>query len=206
MILVGVLLLTGLGLLALEGVGYARGGYDSAFWRLPLDEKLDHISEHRWEWWWVSIWGTVGLFAMTGGVFGLTHLLAEEGEGLLASVALGGYAVALISWVFGSALQAAGVSRASRQRAETGATPAWIHPLWDAGYYAEAVWVIGSNLAYAVFGIAILGSEVIGSWAGWVALIGGVGISASVVITRDGFPQLGSLVPAVIGVALLLAA
>lgn len=206
MIVIGVLLVMGLGLVALEGVGYVRGGYNSAFWNLPLDGKLDHVDEHRWEWWWVSIWGTTGLFVMSGGVFGLAYLLGDAGEGALAAVGLGGYTIALISWVFGSTLQAAGVSRASRQRVETGATPAWIHPLWDVGYYAEAVWIIGANIAYAVFGVAILGSDLVGSWAGWVALIGGLAVSAGTVIARDGFPQLGLLVPAILGVALLLAA
>ena len=54
MVLVAALLLSGLVLVAVESVGYVRGGYDSAFWRLPLDAKLDQVAEHRWEWWWVS--------------------------------------------------------------------------------------------------------------------------------------------------------
>jgi hypothetical protein len=206
MILVGVLLTSGLALIAVEGVGYARGHYNSAFWRLPLDEKLDHVAKHDRAWWWVSIWGLVGLFVMSGGIFGFLYLLADAGEPVLASVALGGYVVALMAWVLGLTVQASGVSRAASQRVETGATPAWIHPLWQGAYVAEGVWVIGTNLAYAVVGVAIVGSGVVADWAGWVALVGGVLTAVVVVVLRDGFPQLGVLIPAILGVALLIEA
>lgn len=204
MIIVGILLLSGLLLVAVEAVGYGRGGYNSAFWRLPLDAKLDHLSGHRWWWWWISIWGLVGLFLMTGGVGGLTFLLADAGEPVLAFVALGGYLVALFSWVFGVIVQGAAVSRAAEQRVETGETPDWLHPLWKAAYVAEAAWVIGANLAYALFGAAALGSGLVGDWAGWVAIVAGVLIPVIVVITRTGFPQLVLFAPTVIGIALLL--
>lgn len=201
---VGVLLLSGLLLVAVEAFGYVRGGYDSAFWKLSLDAKLDHVSDHRREWWWISIWGLVGLFTLTGGVSGLAYLLADAGEPVLAFVALGGYLVALFSWVFGVILQTASISQAAEQRAETGATPSWIEPLWRAGYIAEATWVIGGNLAYALFGVAVLGTGLLAAWVGWVGMIGGLLIPVVVVFARDGFPQLGLLVPALFGIGLLL--
>lgn len=204
MVVVGILLLSGLLLIAVEAVGYRQGGYNSKFWKLPLDAKLNHVSEHRWEWWWISIWGLVGLFLMTGGVSGLTYLLVDAGEPVLASVALGGYLVALFAWVFGVIVQGSAVSHAAEQRAETGQTPAWVAPLWKAGYVAEAAWVIGSNLAYALFGVAVLGTALVADWAGWTAIIAGVLIPVAVFVTRTGFPQLAVLVPAVIGIALLL--
>lgn len=204
MTLVGVLLLSGLALVAVEAVGYTRGGYDSAFWRLPLDEKLDHVAEHRWEWWWISIWGLVGLFLLTGGVFSVSYLLADAGEPILAYVAVGGYTVAAFAWVYGLLVQAAAVSEASKQRAETGTTPSWLHPFWNGAFVAELLWISGANLAYALIGVTILQTGLVAEWAGWVALVGGVIIAAGVLITREGFPQLGYLPPAAIGIALLI--
>ncbi len=204
MILVGVLLLSGLLLVAVEAVGYSRGGDNSAFWKLPLDAKLDHVSDHRWEWWWISIWGLVGLFLVTGGVSGLTFLLADAGEPVLAFVALGGYLVALFAWVFGIIVQGASVSQAAEEKAETGETPAWLPPIWTAGYVAEAVWVIGANLAYALLGVAVLGTGLVAAWAGWLAIVAGVLIPVAVVVARTGFPQLAFFVPTIIGIALLL--
>lgn len=204
MIAVGILLLAGLALVAVESVSYVRGGYGSAFWRLPLDAKLDHVSGHRWEWWWLSIWGLIGLFLVTGGVAGLTHLLADAGEPVLAFVALGGYLVALFPWVAGVILQGAAVSQAADQRVKTGETPAWIHPFWNAAYVAEATWVIGANVAYVLFGIAVLRTGLVAEWAGWVAVGAGMLIPVGVILIRDLFPQLGLLVPAALGVAFLV--
>lgn len=204
MTLVGVLLLSGLALVAVEAVGYARGGYDSAFWKLPLDEKLDHVAEHRWEWWWISLWGLVGLFLLTGGIFGFARLLADSGEPLLAYVAVGGYTVAALAWVHGLIVQASAVSEAAKQRTDTGTTPSWLHPFWSGAFVAELVWISGANLAYALIGLAILQTDVVADWAGWVALVGGVFIAVAVLIAREGFPQLGYLPPAAIGIALLI--
>jgi len=206
MVLIGVLLLAALALLLVEAVGYTRGGYNSAFWRLPLDEKLDHVATHRREWWWISIWGLVGLFLLTGGMFGLAYLVAEAGEPVLAYVGLGGYTVAVLAWILGVIFQAAAVSEAAKQRAETGATPTWLHPLWNGAFLAELTWVVGANFAYSVIGVALLQSGLVADWAGWVSLIGGLVIAVGVLIARDGFPQLGHLIPAAIGVALLITA
>ena len=43
MAFVGILLMSGIGMIAVEAVGYQRGGYNSAFWKLPLDDKLENI-------------------------------------------------------------------------------------------------------------------------------------------------------------------
>lgn len=204
MIVVALLLLSGVALIAVEAVGYTRGGYNSAFWRLPLDEKLDHVAEHRWEWWWISVWGLVGLFLLTGGVFGVGFLLADAGEPILAYVAVGGYTVAALAWVHGLIVQAAAVSEAAKQRAETGTTPSWLHPFWNGAFAAELLWIGGANLAYALIGVAILQTDLVAEWAGWVALAGGVVIAGGVLIAREGFPQLGYLPPAAIGIALLI--
>lgn len=202
--LIGILLMAGIGLIAVEAVGYNRGGYNSKFWKLPLDDQLDHVAQHKWEWWWVSIWELVGLFLMTGGLAGLTYLLAEAGEPVLAFVSFGGYLVALFAWVFGLIAQAAAVSRAAIQRTETGETPNWIHPFRDAGYLAEGAWIIGANLAYAVIGLAILQSGIVGRWSGWAALSLGVLIPVFVLLTRVGFPQLGLLAPFIVGTSLII--
>lgn len=206
MVLVGILLVSGLALVVVESVGNIRGGYGSKFWQLPLDEKLDHVAQNRWAWWWLSIWELVGLFTMTGGVVGFVQIVTEEGEGVLAHVALGGYLVALIAWLFGLTIQSAAVSRASAQRADTGETPAWLQPLWDAAYLSEGVWIVGSNLAYAVLGAAVVRSEVVGTWAGWAAIGLGILIPVVVLSIRDGFPQLGYLSPTLLGIAVLIAA
>lgn len=203
-LLVGLLLVASLLLIAVEAVGYTRGGYNAAFWKLPLDEKLDQVNQHQWEWWWVSIWELVGLFLLTAGMFGLTDLLSAAGESTTAYVALGGYLIAVFAGLFGLIIQSSSVSQAATQRSESGQTPAWIHPFWQAGYLAEGVWVVGANLAYALVGVAILETGLVASWAGWTSLVVGAAIAVVVPVTRAGFPQLGILVPSIVGIVLIV--
>ena len=202
MILVGILLVLGLGA-SLVGNLSLGAGYNSAFWRLPLDEKLDHIFTQRRAWWWMSIWELVGLFAMTAGIAGFTWLLVDGGEPVLAAVAVGAYLVALIPWLFGLTFQTAGVARAARSRGETGRTPDWLQPLWDTAYLGEIIWIVGSNLAHAVFGLALVQTGLVVAWVGWAGFALALVIIAAVAVFKDGFPQLGALVPLFFGIALL---
>lgn len=206
MLLTGILLASVLVLLAVESVGYSRGGFNGAFWQLPLDGKLDHVAKHDRDWWWVGSWSLVGIFLLTGGLAALAYLLADAGEPVLAFVGLGIYLVAMIGWVFGLLLQTAGVSQAAKQRKETGETPSWIHPLWSAGELSEGGWLVGANIAYAVIGLAILNTGLLPGWAGWTAIALGVLIPVGVAITKFGFPQLADLAPLVIGVAAIIEA
>ncbi|MGA7271304.1 MAG: hypothetical protein WB239_09560 [Acidimicrobiia bacterium] len=206
MVLVGVLLVVPMLLVGVQAVGYVRGKFNSEFWALPLDDKLDRVAVKKWEWWWVAVWELVGVFAMTAGMAGLAYLLSNEGEGVLAFVSLGTYLVALCCWVLGLIYQTAGMSRAAAERAESGATPSWIHPLSGMVYLAEGSWVIGSNLAFVPLGVAIIRADMPAVWAGWAAVALGGAIAVTVVAMRDGFPQMPLLVPLVVGVALLIAA
>ena len=204
MLLIGILLMASIGLIAIESIGYRRGGFDGEFWKKSLDEKLDHVATHTLDWWLVSITELVGIFLMTGGLAGLTYLLATEGEGALAFASFGGYLVALMAWVSALIAQTTTFSGAATNRAETGETPAWIHPFWAAGYLAEGVWIVGANLAYAAMGVAILQSGLLPAWSGWAALALGLLIPTVVLLTKAGFPQLGSLVPFIVGIAAII--
>ena len=206
MVLVGILLLSGFALIAVEAIGYVRGGYGSEFWRLPLDDKLDHVAEHLSDWWWISIWSMIGIFTTTAGVAGLTALIANSGEPELAFVGLGGYLLAALAWVIGLSIQAAAISSGASQRAETGETPDWLRPLWNTAYVTEGLLILGSNSAFVVMGAALLGTTLLPAWTGWAAIAIGLAIILLVVIRRDGFPQLAMIVPAILGVALLIEA
>lgn len=200
---VGVLLLAGLGVNAVQAPAYAGGRFDSRFWQLPLDEKLDRVHAERRLWWWVSIWELVGLFLMTSGVVGLIGILGMHGW---ASVALGGYLAGMVSWSMGATLQGAAGSEAARQRAETGTTPAWVQMPWKAAWVCEFAWVVAANLAYLALGIAILGGDALPAWSGWTAIGLGALIPVVVGLWRELFPQLGTIVPFALGIAVLVSA
>lgn len=205
--LVGSLLVAGFAISAIGGgVAYGSAGYRGEFWKLALDDKLDHVHGHRRGWWWLSIGQLIGLVVLTGGFVGLVSLESDAGQSVLAHVSLGVYLVALIAWMIGLTFQTMTIPRAATQRADSGSTPDWIHAFWDAGYLGEAIWVIAANLAYLVIGIAILRSGQVASWAGWVAVALGGGIPVAVVATRQGFPELSQLVPFALGISLIIEA
>ncbi|HSJ36200.1 MAG TPA: hypothetical protein VLB85_14205 [Acidimicrobiia bacterium] len=202
--LAGLMLMAGLVIAAVSaGLGSARG-YSGKFWRLSLDDKLDFVHDHRPDWWWMAVADLAAIFAATAGMAGATYLLADDGAPVLAYAALGGYLLAMSAWVFGLITQTAGAARAATQRAESGATPPWISGMWDACYLAEWVWVIGANLAYVLVGWAILQSGLVAAWAGWAAVVIGIGIPAALAMVRDLAPQLSLLVPFILGIALLV--
>lgn len=204
MLLIGVLLTSVIMVVGVEVVGYRRGGYDSEFWRLPLDDKLDHVVANLRDWWWISIWGLVGIALMTGGVSGLVFALHAAGAPVAGSVGLGVYMVAVIAWAFGLIIQTTAVATAAVDRLETGFTPGWIQPLWNAGYLAEGTWIIGANLAYVLIGVSVLQSGLIASWAGWASIVLGLAIPMAVVALRNGFPQLAGIVPFILGFAIII--
>ena len=198
----GLVLLALVPLLVIEAVTYSRAKMGGEFWRRPLDEKLDHIGNHLREWWILGI-AWVGMLAVTlGGMAGLAWLLEDE----LAWIGFGALVVAVTAWYVGVTIQTAGLAVAAGQYAEEQVTPSWVHPLWYTGWMCELSWVFVANVAYVAFGVAILQGDVLAAWAGWAAIgVGGVIVAAAVVFSNQAFPQLGLLVPLVLGVALLLA-
>lgn len=186
-----------------SSVAYRSDGFTGRFWALPLDDKLRHLHTRRRQWRWLSTGQILGLVSMTAGMTGLVSLLDDEGQGTIAFVGFGVYLVSLIAWTVGLIAQTATLPTAATEREETGVTPSWIGAFWSAGYLAESMWVIESNVAYAVFGLAILQSALLAEWAGWVAIGLGLGIPATVAITRYGFPELTQIVPVILGIALI---
>lgn len=197
----GVTLLALVPLLVIEAVAYTRGGMLNEFWRRPIDGKLDHLIGHQREWW---VMGVVWIAMLAVTVGGMTGLVASNG-GEWAWIGLGALVIGAGAWLVGIMLQTAGGAIAATQRAEHGATPAWVHPLWGAAWMGELAWVLLANLGYVAIGIAIVRNDTPSEWAGWAAIVGGGLIVAAVAATRNAFPQLALLVPIALGVAAVLA-
>ncbi|MDX1467906.1 MAG: hypothetical protein R3258_01050 [Acidimicrobiia bacterium] len=206
MLLTGLLLVSGVLVVVIQTPGYRRGGFDGAFWRLPLADQLDQIGEKNREWWWVAGWSVVGVVLMTGGLVSLAALLGEAGEPALSFSGAGVYLVAMAAWMFGLAVSYAAMSEAAKQKRATGETPSWVAPLGSAAYVSEVTWVIAANLAYILVGVAVLATGLLPSWAGWSAVGIGAGLAVLVALTRYAFPQMSDLAPFALGVAAILEA
>ena len=191
-------------LLIVEIPAYRAGGYDGAFWKKPLDDKLDHIAGHTEQW---TRLGGVWLPILTLAVAGLaafSYQLAQAGAGTLAFLALGAYVVGALGWLIGVLLQTTVVKAAAGVRSTAGATPDWLEGFWNAGWWAEFLFVMAANLAAVVWGLAMLDSGYPADWMGWTAIVIGALAVLMVGYTREAFPHLGVIVPVVLGVALVL--
>jgi len=198
----GLVLIALVPLLAAEAVLYTRARVGGAFWRLPLDEKLDHVAGIEREWWGLGIvW--VGMLTVTvAGLAASAFVLSD----VWGWVGFGAATVAAMAWLFGITTQTAATAVASRRRGESGETPPWIHPLWQMGWMYELTWVIVANLGYAAVGLAVLHSDPVATWAGWALIGTGATIAIAIAAWPSGaFPQLGLIAPIVLAVAMLTA-
>lgn len=203
-VVVGVVLLAVVPFVVVDAVGGMRAGFDSAFWARPLDEKLDRIPAARRPWERLGIvWLFVGLL-LTGALTAFTFQLSEQGEGVLAALGLGVFLPAAAAFLPLVAMMVAAASTAADRRSETGETPAWLHPVWNAAWWLERCFVVGANLAYVAWGWAMVASGFPAEWAGWVAIVSGAAIAAWASLRDYFFQHMVLFTPIVVGVALIL--
>lgn len=201
---VGIVLLLILPLLFVEAPAYFRGGYTTDFWNLPLDDKLDHIAQQPVYWTRMGVtWLPILVLAISG-TTAFTYQLASSGAPTAAWLGLGAFVVGSLVWMAGVLVQTTWVRRAAEIRAATGTTPDWLQPGWDLAWWSELTHVTAANAAFIVWGIGMLDTGFPAEWMGWTAIVLGVIALLMVAFAREAFPQLGVIVPIVLGVALLL--
>ncbi len=203
-VVVGLVLLAVVPFAVGDAVSSLRAGFDNSFWALPLDEKLDRIVERRQAW---RRLGMVWLFIiilMASGLTAFTLQLAEAGEAVWAALGLGAFLIGAGSFLAGALPMITAVEAAAVVRRDTGATPPWLQPAWDAGGWLERTFVIAANLAYVAWGVAIVRSGFPSDWVGWVAVVSGGLIAAWASLSDYWFQHMTLLTPIAVGIALLL--
>ena len=199
---VGALLLSPIAFGAVEAVGYIRGRFLRSFWELPLDAKLDHIGRYDGAWWVMTAAWPPLVIVLTGGLGGFAFVLGD----VVAWAAFGVFVVAAVAWLMGIVQQGAALSVAAQQRNAVGETPGWAFAVSRIVQMLETVWVVAANVAAAGYGVAVLRTDLLPQWLGWVAVVGGLAIPAVVIVTREVFPHLALPVVMALGVGLLVTA
>lgn len=204
--LVGVVLLCLVPLLAADGVVSARGKFMSEFWASERDSKLDHIAGHRRQWAVMGIVWVAMLAVATSGISAFGVLLGREGEGVLASIAVGLFVSGVVSMLAAVFVRFGSGGVAAQVRRDAGATPGWLEPMWVSANWAEVTYIVLSGLAYIVSGMGMLRSGFPATWVAWASLaIGAVSVIGMIVApARVGFPQLPLIVPVALGIALTM--
>ena len=135
-----------------------------------------------------------------------THELASAGAPTWSYLALGAFLTGSFGWLVGSLIGYSSMRTAATVRAATGSTPDWLDAAWTLGWWAELTYVLAANVAFVAWGVAILDTGLPADWMGWTAIVLGVIALLMVAFAREAFPQLGVIVPIVLGVALLTTA
>ncbi|MDX1659360.1 MAG: hypothetical protein R3343_11110, partial [Nitriliruptorales bacterium] len=149
----GLTLLLILPLVVFDGVSATRAGFDAAFWRRPLEEKLPHIVDHPRVWIGMgAVWPPL-LVLVCAGMAAFSLQLADAGSGTWAFLALGAYLVGAFTWLLGVLIQTPVVLSAARERDTTGETPTWLEGLWNGAWWAELTYVLAANVAFVAWGV-----------------------------------------------------
>ncbi len=201
---VGILLLLIVPLLFIEFPAYTRGRYTKQFWNLDLDDKLDHIGAQPEYWTRMGVAWLPILTLLAAGMTGFAFQLAERDTGVVAFAALGGFLLGTFAWLVGVIIQTIGMRSAAQIRRETGTTPDWLAVAWTTAWWSELTFVLSANLAFVAWGIIMIDTGFPATWMGWTAVIIGALAIGIVLFVREAFPQLGVLVPVILGVALVI--
>ena len=202
-VVAGIALLLIVPFLLLEFPAYRRGGYSGAFWRKPLEEKLDHIATQPAYWTRMGVMWLPILVLAVAGMTAFSFQLASKGAAAWSFLALGAFITGSFAWLNGSLIQTTVVRVAARVKADTGSTPDWLDAGWTMAWWSELTYVSATNLAFVAWGIGILDTGYPANWMGWAAIALGVIAILMIGLAREAFPHLGVIVPIVLGIALV---
>ncbi len=200
--MVGVVLAAGL-------VAFLVG---ASFWRLdyeqPPAKSLPLIHADRRRRAWIHAWMLVAMFITPPGVVGLSFLLDEQGAALVAVMAAFVYALGAVCMVVHLVFRLTVTPWAAERAVADGAPPDGYAPLaeWSGRLYV--VHMCASYAAFVILGAAVLASDPLPAWTGWVGLVFGGGCLLGFVATRFAGPFnppfMAHLYTGLLGVVVLL--
>jgi hypothetical protein len=158
----------------------------AVFWRLdyerPPEESLPLIHADRGRRLWIHSWMLTAMFFTSAGLAGLAGL--ARGVVFGAAVYLLGAAGMIVSIAFNLTV----VPWVAERQVTDGAVPAGFAVLRQWSGLLYVVHMLASYAAFAALGGAILASDVLPSWSGWVGLVLGVLCLAGFAGTRFSGP------------------
>ena len=160
----------------------------AARWRLdyerPLAESLPLIHADRRRRTWILVWMLVAMFITPPGIVGFSFLLDEQGAALVAVMATLVYTLGALCMIVNLVFGLTVTPWAAERTVADGSPPdsyAALHA-WTGWLYV--VHMVASYAAFAMLGAAVLASNTLPSWTGWVGLGLGVACLAGFVATR----------------------
>lgn len=201
--LVGGVLIAGFVVFLVGAVAW-RLAYEQA---LPEVLRVIHADRRRRAW--IHLWMIPAVFLTAAGVAGFVAL-PDTWEGMAAAgMAVLLYALGALCWVVSLAFRLTVVPWVAERVAGGGDPPDGFAALnaWAGALYV--IHMVASYAAFAVLGVAVLASDNLPHWIGWVGVVSGLGFLAGFVATRFAGPFnppiLAHLYTGVLGVVVLAA-
>ncbi|HEU0027908.1 MAG TPA: hypothetical protein VFQ25_12390, partial [Ktedonobacterales bacterium] len=146
-----------------------KGG--PVIWGQPPREWLRLIFEHQDAWRWGAILWIAGMVVTLLGLPLLTDLLRSAGDPGFAQAGLLAFTVSIALWVISLSFRASVDIWAARTAAATHSVPESYAPLsaWSGALFI--IFTIIAFVALALYGGAILASNLLPGWVGWASII-----------------------------------
>ena len=179
---VGVVLLAGMVVFLVGAVAW-RLEYEG-----PLAESLPVIHADRSRRLWIQTWMLVALFITPAGVAGFTYVPDEQGATVVAAMAAFVYALGAVCMIVSITFGITVIPWAAERTVVDGSPPD--------GFVTQRVWagllyvvhMAASYVVFAMLGAAVLASDTVPHWSGWLGIgLGAVGL-AGFVATRFAGP------------------
>ncbi|MBF4769261.1 hypothetical protein ISU10_15955 [Nocardioides agariphilus] len=181
-VLVGGVLVAGLGIF-LVGASAWRLEYQR-----PLPESLLAVHRDRRRWTWIHVWMVAGVLVTSAGLAGLAQILAEPIASALAGMAAAVYVSGGVCWIASIAFRLTVVPWAAERAAADGDVSDGfiVYDRWAGALYC--VHMLSAYAASAVLGLAVLQSDPLPTWLGWVGVGWGLAFAIGLVATRFAGP------------------
>ncbi len=157
-------------------------------WERPLPESLPLIHAARRRRMWIHLWMLPAMFATAAGVAGFALVVDRPVATVLATMAAVTYGIGAALLVVFLAFRLTVVPWAAAEAVDHGVPPPGFEALnsWAGTLYV--VHMVASYAAFALLGGAVLASDGLPAWLGWVGVVVGVGSLAGFVGTRFAGP------------------
>ncbi len=171
----------------------------------PPREWLRLVGEHQAAWRWATIFFLAGSIISLVGLLGLTGLLLHAGDPGLAAVGFLLFLLGNVFWIIILAARLTVDPWAAKELARMDVIPESYTALssWMGALFT--LYTIPAFAGLACYGGAMLvSSGVLPLWLGWLALASAALGLLQLALTRDSLPALHFVIPAAIGVTLLI--
>ena len=183
----------------------------AAFWKSdyqrPLPEALLAIAQSPRRWRWIHIWMIGGVIISIAGLGALARIFAASGELVYSTVGFVLFAVGGTVWLVAAAWRVSSLASAARETEQTGAVPPGTQGWSDWFGALHSVHLLTAYVSWAFLGSAVVSSELVADWIGWLGAGLGVAGAAGYTALKGGPfapPILAHLYPFILGIALLV--